>query len=53
MKKWKDWSSQEKCMVVIILLLLIGIITRWEYVKKGITDSFSDHSRTETTTPAN
>lgn len=51
MKKWKEMPKNEKWMIVIILLLALGIFTRWDQVKKGIGDSFSFFGWTEQTTP--
>ena len=40
MKKWKEIPPKERWMIVIILLLLIGIATRWAAVKEGIGRGF-------------
>ncbi len=40
MKKWKDIPRNERWMIVIILLLLIGIAIRWTAVKEGVGRGF-------------
>ncbi len=36
MRKWKDIPRNERWMIVIILLLLVGIAIRWTAVKDGV-----------------
>ena len=50
----KKWSTQEKIMLVIIIMLAIGIAIRWGFVKKEVSDTVSgyfgsDSTRTEQT----
>jgi hypothetical protein len=45
MKKWKDLPRNEKWMLVIIVLLLIGIATRWAVVKEGVGRGFEWFNR--------
>ena len=40
MKKWKDIPGNEKWMIALIALLLLGIIIRWGFVKDGIGRGF-------------
>ena len=40
MKKWKDIPGNEKWMIALIVLLLLGIIIRWGFVKDGIGRGF-------------
>jgi len=51
MKKWwKARSRPEKWMIVIIVMLIIGIILRWEFVSKEAGDAFKsrfEKDRTE------
>jgi hypothetical protein len=50
MKKWKDISNNEKWMMILIVLLLIGIIIRWAAVKDGISRGFNWFGDEETET---
>ena len=40
MKKWKDVPRNEKWMMVIIVLLLIAVLIRWNYTKEQIGRGF-------------
>jgi hypothetical protein len=41
MKKWlKARSRQEKWMIVLILVLLIGVIVRWGYIRSEAGEAF-------------
>ncbi len=42
MKKWNDLTGSEKWMLLIILLLLVAIATRWKYVCGEISGSWKD-----------
>lgn len=39
-EKFKAMSKQEKTMIIIVLLLLICIITRWDYIKTEAGEAF-------------
>ena len=45
-KGWKSYSRQEKVMVVSIVILVILVIVRWEYVRTEAGSAF--RSRIET-----
>lgn len=36
-----------RVMVIIIAMLIICIVTRWEYVKKEVTDAVNSRFKTE------
>lgn len=46
---WKKLNKSEKVMVVIIIMLIIGIITRWGYVKEEASESVMHYFRSDTT----
>ena len=52
MKKWKDISKNEKWMLVIMLLLIVGIALRWNHVKTELAEAFSWFNRSEKTETA-
>jgi hypothetical protein len=39
-KWWKARSRQEKWMIAIIVMLLVGVILRWGYVKSEAGEAF-------------
>jgi hypothetical protein len=39
-KWWKARSRQEKWMIAIIVMLLIGVVVRWGYVKREAGEAF-------------
>ena len=38
--KFSEYSNTAKAFVVIIIVLIIGIILRWGYIKSRVIDSF-------------
>ena len=42
MLKWfKKQNTNVKLMIILIILFVIGIIIRWDYISGEITDSFT------------
>lgn len=39
-EKWKKLTLNEKLMFALIVILLIGIATRWRYVFAEVADAF-------------
>ncbi len=39
-ERFKSMTKQEKTMIVIVILLVICIITRWDYVKREAAEAF-------------
>ena len=35
MKKWSEYTRQEKMMIIVLVLLLVGVILSWERVSTG------------------
>ncbi len=48
-KMWKNLSGQEKGMVLIIIMLLIGVMLRWGFIKKEAGESVRGMFRADTT----
>lgn len=43
MKKWwQGLSVQEKCMLALAVLLVVGIIIRWGWVSSGVVEAFKN-----------
>ncbi|MCD7961976.1 MAG: hypothetical protein LUF90_00085 [Rikenellaceae bacterium] len=40
MKKWNDRTPTEKGMIIVIILLVIGILVRWNSVSTGVKGGF-------------
>lgn len=49
MKKWRDYNITEKVMVGLILMLLIGIVTRWGYIRKEASDAVGRYFKVDST----
>ncbi|MDR1055953.1 MAG: hypothetical protein LBL90_09095 [Prevotellaceae bacterium] len=45
MKKFKDLSLNIKLFIALIIVLLIGILLRWNTIKKDILRSFNFFSK--------
>ena len=47
MKKIKDLSQNMKIFIALIIMLVIGIIIRWDTIKKEAGKSFNFFKKTE------
>ena len=44
MDKFRELSLTAQCMIIIGILLIIGIILRWDEVSQGIISGFKRYS---------
>ncbi len=42
LKWWSERSTQEKWMVALAVLLVVGIIVRWAWVSSEVADAFRE-----------
>ena len=51
-KWWRERSTQEKWMIALIAMLLVGIVVRWAWISQEAAAAFRDRfSPTEQTAP--
>lgn len=49
MKKWDDYSKQERGMFIMVIIMLIAIILSWGRVKEGVLKGISYYDGTPDT----
>ncbi|MDR2937206.1 MAG: hypothetical protein LBU80_07725 [Rikenellaceae bacterium] len=49
MKKWKERSVTERGMLVLLILLVLAIFSRWEFIKKEIGQTVKGYFPSDTT----
>lgn len=37
MKKWREYTRQEKTMIIVLIVLLIAVLLSWGRVSEGFT----------------
>ncbi len=47
-KWWRERSTQEKWMIALIGMLLVGIAVRWSWVKSEVTDAVRERFTPQT-----
>ena len=53
-KWWRERPTQEKWMIALIAILLVGIVVRWAWVSSEVAGAFRERfsAPTEQTAPA-
>ncbi len=49
MKKWKERSTIERGMIILIILLILAIFSRWDFIRKEIGLTIKSYSPSDTT----
>ncbi|WP_161876392.1 hypothetical protein [Odoribacter sp. Z80] len=51
MRKWKEYTLQEKMMIIAIITLLIAVLFSWKRVSSGFGEGMSNFYKTSVDSP--
>lgn len=49
MAKWRDLTLTEKLMIIILILLFIMILTRFDFIKSEVADTINTYFPADST----